>query len=224
MNRPHYPTLFCKATLANDWDILEQIHINTTQFPLKITWETIPALRYCHLQLPGTPFNLEQTIANTREQTRSFLKLHPEKHPFGPFLPASQCMVYTNTSTIHSNYTNNFRESATTTPLIEYLKGKYTWTTEATDLIQWSWFRQAVSSYKSAAGNHLTKLMFNQLATKTRKATAGGQQWLNPMCPHSITFSDATTKMLSRSGSNSLKTSHTTAIDTMLQTPLDRSF
>ena len=38
MNRPHYPTLFCNATLANDWDILEQIHIHTTQFPLKITW------------------------------------------------------------------------------------------------------------------------------------------------------------------------------------------
>jgi hypothetical protein len=184
-NRPHYPSLFCNATLTNDWDILEQIHSITAKTPLKVTWwETIPTFQYCHLQSPVPPFNFKQTIADTRNRTRTFLQLHPERHPFGPFLPASQCMVYTTTSTIHSKYTLNFRKSATVPPLLEYLKDKYTWSTETTNLIHWPWFRQAVNNYKAATGNHLTKLIFNQLATKTRKAKAGGQRWLNPICPH----------------------------------------
>jgi hypothetical protein len=93
-------------------------------------------------------------------------------------------MVYNESESIHSLYNKNFRESATIPALKIYLQNKNNWIPETSNMIQWEWFRQAIRKYKAATPNHLTKLIYNQLATPARKAKAGGQHWHDPICPH----------------------------------------
>jgi hypothetical protein len=109
-HQPTYPTLFCNATLANNWDILEQTYSDTQQVQLIIEWETVILFWKKHQQQTPPPFNLEQSIADTREQTQKFLSHNSNQYPFSPFLLASQCRVYS--ESIHSQYNNNFLRSS----------------------------------------------------------------------------------------------------------------
>ena len=182
--RGDFPQLFCNATLSPNWDILEQSHSTTKDCNFRITWETMMSYRDRHNQSTNRPFSFDQTLADTRDKTRSFLKNHKDLHPVSPFLPESKCMVHTGMSTTHSRYTSTFREAATIPALYTYLQQKHQWTQDTLDDIQWNWFRQAVRSYKHSSANHLTKLVYNQLATPDRKTKSGGQTWQDPICSH----------------------------------------
>jgi len=182
--RGTFPQLFCNATLTPNWDILEQTHATTRDIKFRIEWETMMAYRDRHNQSINRPFSFDQTLADTREKTRSFLKKYKDFHLISPFLPESKCMVHTGTSTTHSRYISTFREAATLPALHTYLQKKHQWTRDTIDDIQWNWFRQAVRSYKHSSANHLTKLVYNQLATPDRKTKAGGQTWHDPICTH----------------------------------------
>ena len=184
LGRPTYPTLFCNATLANNWDILEQTHQLITEAQMDIHWKSVHVFRQIHLQQSPPPFNLDQSLADTREKAMSFLQIDTTQYMFSPFLPSSRCQVYSLTSTINHQYNENYREAATTPPLRQYLQEKNNWTIEQSDSIQWDWLRNAVRTYKGSSRNHLTKLIYNQLATPARKAKAGGQHWTDPTCPH----------------------------------------
>jgi hypothetical protein len=182
--RPGYPTLFCNITLANNWDILEQTHECIKQSQLTITWDNLTEYRKAFQQLTPAPFSLDQSLTDVRETTRDFARLYPEVQHTSPFLPASRCMLYSETSTFHAAYNKIFREAATIPVLQQYLQDKHNWSQETTDQIQWECLRQAIQKYKAATPNHLTKLVYNQLATPARKSKAGGQHWQDPTCPH----------------------------------------
>ena len=93
-------------------------------------------------------------------------------------------MVLTNTSTIHSEYNKHFREAATFPALQKYLQERNRWNPGIASTIEWDLFKTAVRSYKAGSTNHLTKLVYNQLATPANKTKAGGQHWQDPTCPH----------------------------------------
>ena len=78
-NRSKYPTLFCNATLGNNWDILEQTHTIAQQSNITIKWETVEEYRKTHHLSNPPPFSLEQSMSDTKEHTRKF---HQENsHP-----------------------------------------------------------------------------------------------------------------------------------------------
>ena len=179
-----FPHLFCNATLTPNWDVLEQTHTTIKDTKFSIEWETMMAYRDRHNQTINRPFSFDQTLADAREKTRSYLKKNKESHPISPFLPESKCMVHTGKATTHSRYISTFREAATIPALHAYLQQKHQWTQTTLNDIQWAWFRQAVRSYKHSSSNHLTKLVYNQLATPDRKTKSGGQTWQDPICSH----------------------------------------
>ena len=183
-NRPHYPTLFCNATMANNWDVLEQTHHGIEQSGVRVQWHTITEYRNTHRLHDPPPFGFDQTLSDTRDRARTYLIHHPEVQRSSPFLPASRCMVLTSTSTIHSDYNMNYRESATVPALKKYLQERNQWSQETMATIEWDLFRMAVRSHQTATPNHLTKLVYNQLATPANKAKSGGQHWSDPTCPH----------------------------------------
>ena len=184
LGRPTYPTLFCNATLANNWDIMEQTHQLRTQSQMVFNWKTVPDYRQEHMQQNPPTFNLDQSLADTRDKAKAYLQIDKTQYTFSPFLPSSRCQVYSLTSTINQQYNENYREAATTPPLRKYLQEKNNWTDEQSSFVQWDWLRTAVRTYQGTSRNHLTKLIYNQLPTPARKAKAGGQHWTDPTCPH----------------------------------------
>jgi hypothetical protein len=124
LGRPTYPTLFCNATLANNWDILEQTHQLLTQSQTDIKWKSVPEYRQTHMQHSPPTFNLDQSLADTRDKAKVYLQIDKTRYTFSPFLPSSRCQVYSLTSTINHQYNENYREAATTPPLRRYLQEK----------------------------------------------------------------------------------------------------
>ena len=157
-SRPNYPTLFCNATLANNWDVLEQTHVTKTRSQIQIVWDTVPEYRLRCQKTEPPPVNLDQSILDTREITMNYIRQNPRPQPISPFLPASRCMLYSETYTVHEAYNIKIREAATIPTLKNYLQGKHNWDNPTTESIQWEWFKQAIRSYKTASANHLTKL------------------------------------------------------------------
>ena len=183
-NRSLYPTLFCNTTLANNWDILEQSHQAITQSQIKVQWDTVQATRIAFQHLTPPPFSIDQSLTDVRETIRLFSLHQQTSQTKSPLLPASRCMLHSTTTTFHSSYNQIYREEATTPILQKYLQEKHGWNQQTSGQIKWEWFRQAVHHYKAGTPNHLTKLVYNQLATPDKKAKAGGQHWQDPICPH----------------------------------------
>ena len=86
-------------------------------------------------------------------------------------------------STVHRRYPSLYREFATLPITLAYLKKKHDWNENTATTIQWGWFKNATRRYTHATKNHLTKLVYDQLATP-RKSVAGGKAWVISKCPY----------------------------------------
>ena len=129
---------------------------------------------------------LKQLLYTTKEIAQEYLMTLDSQPTMSPFLPASQCMViHKHTSTIHGRYNAAFPNAVALPEIIGYLKKKHQWRTETADLFHWKWFKSAVRQHSHSSHNHLTKLVYNQLATSARKHQTGGKSWIRLLiCPH----------------------------------------
>ncbi len=84
-------------------------------------------------------------------------------------------------ASVHAHYTEAIRDAASLPDLYGYLRGKYKWTKETLQTISWSWFKAAASIYHHT-GNHIMKLVYNQLPTRYVKNKKSGQPWIPDSC------------------------------------------
>jgi hypothetical protein len=114
--------------------------------------------------IQSTPM-LKQRLITTKDIARDYLKTLDSQNTMSPFLPTSQCMLIHDHTTIHGRYNTAYRDAVALPEMISYMKKKHQWQTGTADLIHWKWFKSAVRRHSHASSNHLTKLVYNQLAT-----------------------------------------------------------
>ena len=180
-----YPEPFCNVTLDRDWDIIRQIVTTQTQTPnLRPKWVPMQHFLAEHIKsdIQRMP-RLRQRLYDTKEIAKKYLPSITIQTQQSPFLPASRCLVHHTQSTIHGRYNKAYREAVSLPELFQYLQKKHTWTDNTATTVHWRWFQNAVRRYSHASKNHLTKLVYNQLATQDRKHTTGGKAWVHNKCP-----------------------------------------
>ena len=181
-----YTTIFCNITLDRDWDLIKQT-ADTASHPKfwNARWE--PLHHFLDSQrshdIRRLPI-LTQRILDTKAIAKTTLQELPPHQHHSPFLPSSKCMLTHEISTIHGRYLTAYREAATLPNLMQYLKRKHTWTDDTPTSVHWTWFKTAVRRSHEASKVTISKLIYNQLATQTRKATTGGAAWVVQQCPH----------------------------------------
>ena len=113
---------------------------------------------------------LQQRLIDTKAIAKNHLPLIPNQSSHSPFLPASQCMVIHQNSTIHGRYNSAYREAVTLPPIFDYLQRKHSWDETTHSTIHWTWFQKAIKRPQPSSRTNITKLIYNQLATQQRKA------------------------------------------------------
>ena len=173
-DRPHWPDVYCNATLTPDWDILEHSFVSTQKLDIQVTWQTLMDFKQgYHPRLDySPPFSFDLRVDQLKIHTKEFLENFYQRLDYSPFLPTSLCILLSSTGTIHQTYHTAYREAVNVPALHQY-----EWTPGILSDVNWQWFQKAVSIYRHASSNHLTKLIYNQLPTPDRLQKQGGKHW-----------------------------------------------
>ena len=177
---------FCNSTLTKDWDIIAQISDAIKEIhPSRVVWQPMKVfLQQYGITQPKPVYDIIQLLQDIKIQAKTYAIAHPNHTPHSPFLPASRCMTVFPTGTVHGKYSTAYREAASLPQLHGYLKDKNHWSDLTLQDIHWGWLQKATHRYQHASKNHLTKLVYNQLATPDRQSKAGGHTWATTTCPH----------------------------------------
>jgi hypothetical protein len=182
--RMEYKSLYPGITLQKDWDLLEETHSTYTAIApssLKYKWvkghqkkiypddDDLP---------PEALYNISSDkLAN------EYMNEHPTPRPISALVASGRCLLQIKNATIHEKHIPRVREAVALPDLFTYLKGKYTWDQSIINDINWKWFTAAATRYNHT-DNHIMKLVYDQLPTRTRKAKTGGEKWIPSICHH----------------------------------------
>lgn len=182
-----HKVLFPNVTLEPDWDLIAHTHFilhNTLQvrpsyltsykklISLSLDGPAPTAIPPKHLK------HLRKTIANCARDSHAIPEIHL------PLLPSTRCILELSSQPIHSDYVPAIREQAALPNLFGYLRDRLHWQPDTHTMIQWNWFKKAISLYKRSSHPHLVKLIHRKLATPAHQAKAGGHVWASPTCSH----------------------------------------
>jgi hypothetical protein len=172
---------------------MEQCFISTQALDIQFKWQTLMDFKkqYNCLEYPP-PISFESRVDQLKSHTKEFLEKFYQRIDYSPFLPSSSCMLISPTGTIHQRYHTAYRKAVTVPAIHQYLCSKHGWTPLILGDVNWQWFKKAVSLYRNASSNHLTKLIYNQLPTPDRLQKQGGKHWTSAICPHCQTNSQET--------------------------------
>ena len=181
-----YGETYCNSTLDRDWDIIRQI-VETERLTAhwKPTWIPMHQFLANHKQsdIRELP-KLQQRLFDTKNIAKKYLPTVLMQSKHSPFLPASRCLVSHKLQTIHGRYHTAYRDAVSLPNLFQYLGKKHNWNDNTVTKVHWRWFQHAVRRHSHASKNHLTKLVYNQLATQDQKHITGGKAWVHNKCPY----------------------------------------
>ena len=187
--RLSYNVPYPNATLAPDWDILEQINqvIRQLKFQdIHIKWirgqqddgsqELSVAAKYniladslADLAFYEIPFHTNSRIV----------------------LPAAKCSLFVNNHMIQGHYIQAIRDTYTIPPYKKYIAIRHEWTQEQEGTVDWELFQRTISvTTHHVTPVQLTKFLHDKLPTKTVLSKSDHHQSKNcPYCDAEETFS-----------------------------------
>ncbi len=182
MDRATYNTVYHNATLAPDWDLLEEIHQQ---------YESNKSLIRTYLWVRGHQdtgptsgrLSIEAALNIQADALASEFHTMVDAHPRpqSPLMGHTRCILQISGASIHANYPIAIRHSAAEPRYSEYLTRKHRWQPSTYRCIDWRSFRMAARTYHSPEV-HLLKLVHDQLPTRAHLSKF--QPWTVPKCHH----------------------------------------
>ena len=182
--RKEYTALYPGITLQKDWDLLEETHLTyTTIAPSSLKYKWVKGhQKKIYPDDDELPPEALFNIAADKLATE-YMNQHPTPRPISALVPSARCLLQIKNATIHEQHNPRVREAVALPDLYSYLKEKYAWDQPIINDINWKWFSTAATRY-SHTDNHIMKLVYDQLPTRTRKAKTGGEKWIPSICHH----------------------------------------
>ena len=181
-----YARPYPNATLAADWDLVEQIVHTFHHLPqVKISVEWVRG----HQDTSGEELTVEAEYnirADFLAGQRHAADTSPDISQL--LLPASRCILTINEALISSNYTQTIRTAYTLPAFHQYLQHRYGWTRTQTQQIDWQRFHRAASN-STFTTVQLVKLVHGKLPTNSELAKSNPHH--SPTChycPETETF------------------------------------
>lgn len=172
-NRQTFNSCYPNATLAPDWDVVEQIHLTLRKLDNKKT--TIEWVRG-HQDNTNNNLSVEAEY-NVRadELAGGFQSIDNSAYRSPPLLPAERARLVINGSIIQGHYTKAIREAYTLPPYFEYLQKRHGWSQTQRADIDWISFNRAASNHIHPPVQ-LLKLVHHKLPTNSETAKTSQHQ------------------------------------------------
>ena len=181
-DRATYHSVYPNATLAPDWDLLEEIHQQyRTITSLHIKFQWVRGHQDTSTALGGLSSEAKLNVQADRLAAEYNTMVDTRKRPKTPLMSATRCILQISGDSIHAQYPANLRRSAATASLSEYLTRKHAWPPGTYDRVEWRSFHMAARTYHSSEV-HLLKLVHDMLPTRAHLAKF--QSWTSPKCHH----------------------------------------
>lgn len=163
--RLKYVVNYPNATLAPDWDIIEQIIFTFSRLSLtdiRVQW------------VQGHQDDITTTLsveARFNIRADSLAKRAATLLPFTPgdpvFLPAAKCILRVGHTPISGHYNRVIREAYTLPSYKTYVARRRGWDTSQSEKVAWTIFQQAVSTFHCTSKVQLVKLIHDKLPTNS---------------------------------------------------------
>lgn len=184
--RRQYDKPYPNATLAPDWDLIEQIvqiMNRIAQHPLEVQW--------VKGHQDGTMNDLTtEAIYNVRADELAGRCLPDGRNSGEPIevLPAERCRLIIQKNIIQGHYTKHIRQAYVLPAYHQYLEKRYGWTTTQIQNIDWMVLQRA-SGTSHIDPVRLLKLVYSKLPTNSELAKVNPHQSATcHYCPERETF------------------------------------
>ena len=161
-----YP--YPNATLAPDWEIVEQIYMTSTQL---IHWAISHAWVKGHQDDTTQDLSTEATYNVHADALAGAVHICPHQQQPRWLLPAEKCRLIIGNVPIHGHYISEVRHAYLVPPLRAYLAQRYQWSTGTQATVDWEVF-QAAARTSQTSQQQLVKLVHGKLPTRAELAKA----------------------------------------------------
>jgi hypothetical protein len=175
--RQQYVDPYPNATLAPDWDVIEQIYQLLTGLPT-----TDLSVEWVKGHQDETPNDLSvAAIYNIRadELAGQVLASANKVDSQPPLLPVEKCRLVIRQRTIQGHFSRAIRDAYTLPAYYEYLRNRHGWTETQCQQLDWESFRRA-ASHIPFSRVQLVKLVHSKLPTN--RELAKSNQYQSPTC------------------------------------------
>ena len=181
-DRATYHTVYHNATLAPDWDLLEEIHQQyETNKSLIRTYQWVRGHQDTGPTSGRLSIEAELNIQADALASEFHTMVDAQPRLQSPLMGHTRCILQITGTSIHANYPTAIRHSASEPRYSAYLTRKHQWHPRTYCNIEWRSFRMAARTYHSSEV-HLLKLVHDQLPTRAHLAKF--QPWTIPKCHH----------------------------------------
>lgn len=177
--RSQYTKVFPNATLAPEWDVLEQIHTTTCSLPFKtISYEWVRG----HQDNSTSPCLSVEARYNVRadELASQVTNKGHDQHPLW-VLPSEKVQLIMGGRPVTSQYITAIRRAATIPPLLQYLRHCHSWSQQTIQKVDWALYKSACSN-STLTSIQLCKLVHGKLPSRYELSKINPAQ--AHICPH----------------------------------------
>lgn len=178
--RHTYEIPYPNATLATDWDLVEQIWAVARSTPnLKITFEWVKGHQD---ETDDDDLSIEAQYNIKADALAGNHRCTPTDHKYPEWLlPSERCRLVIQGIPCHGYYTQTIQEAYTLPKYFTYIQSRYNWSNEIRNMIDWDALHQATST-SALSTVQLLKLVYHKMPTRAERAKSHRSQ--SPQCPH----------------------------------------
>jgi hypothetical protein len=163
--RRQYEKSYANATLAPDWDIVEEIVSTLKLIPVTPSFTHVKGHQDDHVAYADLPLDAQLNV-EADALAGEFQTKFPSEHLQAPLLPSTGVHLMIGQSTVTGHYPSRIREAAASPELIGYLRRRNHWTKHDWDTIDLRVYHQLIARNSHRHVN-VVKLIHDKLPTAT---------------------------------------------------------
>jgi hypothetical protein len=124
--RQAYIANYANATLAPDWDLIEEIVVQLRALTILPTFKHVKGRQDDHVAYHDLPLDAQLNV-DADALAGSYISAYPAANPRVPMTPTTGAQLILQDQTITGHYASRIRAAAATPDLVAYLRKRNTW-------------------------------------------------------------------------------------------------